>query len=175
MELSENFPIGNAGLCILTPWFPRLLDLLGYLDEDRKDLKDTASKIRAVFLLQYLTCLEEKAYQETELAFNRILVALPIHIPLPESLTLTDKEKQIVESMLTAVKANWSKMKNTSLKGFQQSFIIRTGKLEQKEERWLLTVDSRAYDILLESIPWGFKLIRFPWMKKYVQVVWHVK
>lgn len=167
--------ISNAGLCLLARWLPRLLDMLGYLDKDKKDFKDTASKIRIVFLLQYLTCSEEKKYRETELAFNRLLVSLPMNIPLPESLALTDEEKQTAESMLVGVKANWQAMKGTSIKGFQDSFIMRTGRLEQQEERWLLTVDNRTLDILLDSVPWGFKQIRLPWLKKYIQVVWHDK
>ncbi len=175
MESPDIFLIDNAGLCLLTAWFPRLLELLGYLNEDKKDFKDTASKVRAVFLLQYLICSEEKEYRETELAFNRLLVSLPMHIPLPENLKLTDKEKQTAESMLAGVKANWQAMNGTSVKGFQESFIIRTGRLEQQEERWLLTVDNKTIDILLDTVRWGFRQIRFPWLKKYVQVVWHEK
>lgn len=174
-ESPDIFLIGNAGLCLLAAWFPRLLELLGYLNEDKKDFKDTASKVRAVFLLQYLTCSEEKEYRETELAFNRLLVSLPMHIPLPESLELTDKEKQTAESMLAGVKANWQAMSGTSVKGFQESFILRTGRLEQQEEKWLLTVDNKTIDILLDTVRWGFRQIRFPWLKKYVQVVWHEK
>ncbi len=174
-ESPDILLIGNAGLCLLAAWFPRLLELLGYLNEDKKDFKDTASKVRAVFLLQYLTCSEEKEYRETELAFNRLLVSLPMHIPLPESLELTDKEKQTAESMLAGVKANWQAMGGTSVKGFQESFILRTGRLEQQEEKWLLTVDNKTIDILLDTVRWGFRQIRFPWLKKYVQVVWHEK
>ena len=167
--------IGNAGLCLLAAWLPRLLELLGYLNEDKKDFKDTVSKVRAVFLLQYLTCSEEKKYRETELAFNRLLVSLPMNIPLPESLVLTDKEKQTAESMLAGVKANWQAMSGTSVKGFQESFIIRTGRMEQQEEKWLLTVDNKTIDILLDTVRWGFRQIRFPWLKKYIQVIWHEK
>lgn len=174
-ESPDILLIGNAGLCLLAAWFPRLLELLGYLNEDKKDFKDTAFKVRAVFLLQYLTCSEEKEYRETELAFNRLLVSLPMHIPLPDSLELTDKEKQTAESMLAGVKANWQAMSGTSVKGFQESFILRTGRLEQQEEKWLLTVDNKTIDILLDTVRWGFRQIRFPWLKKHVQVVWHEK
>lgn len=167
--------VGNAGLCLLSPWFPQLFGLLSYLDEEKRTFKDTASRIRAVFLLQYLAYQEEKEYYEPELAFNRLLVALPAHIPLPKRIELTDKEKQIVNGMLESVKANWSKMDGTSVSGFRQSFIVRNGQLEQQDEKWLLTVESRVYDILLEAIPWAFRQIRFPWIKKYIQVFWHEK
>ena len=175
MSDPKIFFIDNAGLCLLSAWFLRLLSMLDYLNEARKDIKDTKSRIRAIFLLQYLTCQEEKEYQETELVFNRLLVGLPMHIPLPKRLELTAEEKQIADSLLSAVKAHWSKMNGTSLKGFLQSFVTRTGRLEEQDEKWLLTVDDKTHDILLDSVPWGFRQIRLPWLKKYIQVKWHDK
>lgn len=172
---SKIFFVNNAGLCLLSAWFLRLLSMLDYLNEARKDIKDTKSRIRAMFLLQYLTCQEEKEYRETELVFNRLLVGLPMHIPLPKRLELTAEEKQIADSLLSAVKAHWSKMNGTSLKGFLQSFVTRTGRLEEQDEKWLLTVDDKTHDILLDSVPWGFRQICLPWLKKYIQVKWHDK
>lgn len=167
--------VGNAGLCLLSPWFPRLFFLLGYQDEERRNFKDTASRIRAVFLLQYLVNPEEKDYREPELAFNRLLVALPAQVPLPKRVELTDGEKEMADNMLASIKSNWSKMDGTSVNGFRQCFIQRDGRLEQQDEKWLLTIESRAYDILLDTIPWAFRQIRFPWLKKYIQVSWHEK
>lgn len=175
MSDPKIFFIDNAGLCLLSAWFLRLLSMLDYLNEARKDIKDTKSRIRAIFLLQYLTCQEEKEYRETELVFNRLLVGLPMHIPLPKRLELTAEEKQIADSLLSAVKAHWPKMNGTSMKGFLQSFVTRTGRLEEQDEKWVLTVDDKAFDILLDSIPWGFRQIRLPWLKKYIQVKWHEK
>lgn len=166
---------GNAGLCLLAPWFVRLFTMLGYLDEERKKFRSTASKIRAVFLLQYLAYGEEKTWREMELGFNRLLTALPGHVPLPAHLPLTVEEKETADSMIKGVKANWPQMNGTSVGGFRDSFLVREGRLEQEEERWLLTVKEMTYDILLESIPWGFRQIRLPWLKKYVQVIWHEK
>lgn len=175
MSDPKIFFIDNAGLCLLSAWFLRLLSMLDYLNEARKDIKDTKSRIRAIFLLQYLTYQEEKEYRETELVFNRLLVGLPMHIPLPKRLELTAEEKQIADSLLSAVKAHWPKMNGTSMKGFLQSFVTRTGRLEEQDEKWVLTVDDKAFDILLDSVPWGFRQIRLPWMKKYIQVKWHEK
>lgn len=167
--------VGNAGLCLLSPWFPRLFVLLGYFNEEKKDFKDTASRIRAVFLLQYLACSEEKDYYEPELAFNRLLVSLPAHIPLPKQIELTDKEKQTVDDMLEAVKANWKTMQGVSMNGFRQSFLLRDGRLEHQDARWLLTVANQVHDLLLDNVSWSFQKIRFPWLKKYIQVSWREK
>ena len=106
---------------------------------------------------------------------DRIFNDHVVHIPLPKRLELTAEEKQIADSLLSAVKAHWSKMNGTSLKGFLQSFVTRTGRLEEQDEKWLLTVDDKTHDILLDSVPWGFRQIRLPWLKKYIQVKWHDK
>ena len=174
-EQPEILMVNNAGLCLLAPWFVRLFAILGYLDEERKQFRNTASKVRAVFLLQYLACGKEKSWQETELTFNRLLTALPGYMPLPKHLALTDEERQTADSMMAGVKANWPQMNGTSVEGFRGSFLVRKGKLEQEEERWQLTVEEKSYDMLLETIPWGFRQIRLPWLKKYVQVKWHEK
>ena len=174
-ELPEVLTVGNAGLCLLAPWFVRLFAMLDWLDEERKKFRSTASKVRAVFLLQYTVCGEERAWREAELAFNRLLTALPGNVPLPKSLPLTEEERQTADSMVAGVKANWPQMGGTSVEGFRGSFLLREGTLEQEEERWLLTVEEKAYDILLETVPWGFRQIRLPWLKKHVQVRWHEK
>ena len=171
----EVFTVNNAGLCLLAPWFVRLFDLLGYLDKGKKQFRNTASKVRAVYLLQYIVCGEEREWRETELAFNRLLTALPGNVPLPQRLHLTEEERQTADGMVQGVKANWPQMDGTSVEGFRDSFLARKGTLEQEEEHWMLDVEEKAYDILLETIPWGFRQLRLPWLKKYVQVEWHEK
>lgn len=174
-DVREVFLVDNAGLCLLTPWLVRLFGMLGYLDEEKKNLKDTSSKVRAVFLLQYTVYGEEREYRETELFFNRLLTGLSPHVPLPKRLPLADEEKLTIDSMVEGVKANWPQMKGTSAQGFRQSFIARSGRLEQQEERWLLSVEKKPHDLLLDSVPWSFKQIRLPWLKRHIQVVWNEK
>lgn len=167
--------VTNAGLCLFAPWIIRLFGMLDLLAEDRKDLKDMDARIRAIFILQRLVTAEQREYKESDLAFNRLLVACPFNVPIPKNLELTDKEIETVESMLAGVKANWPKMANTSVGGFQRSFIERDGRLEQQEGKWVLTVENKAYDILLDSLPWSYKMIRLQWLKKPISVSWRDK
>ena len=174
----EYIEIPNAGLCLLAIWFPRLFDMLGLLAanaDGKKDFKDIGTRIRAVFILQRLVTDEVREYEEHELAFNRILTGCPFHVPLPKNLELTQNEIRTAESMLAGVKANWDKLKNTSIKGFQRSFIERPGRLEQREDKWVLYVENRGCDILLDSLPWSYRTIRLPWLKKKINVVWRDK
>lgn len=174
-EQPEYIPVTNAGLCLLAPWLIRLFGMLDLLTEDRKDLKEMDARIRAIFIMQRLVTSEVREYKEGELAFNRLLVGCPFNVPLPKSIELTAKEAETVESMLAGVKANWPKMANTSIGGFQRSFIEREGHLEQQESKWVLTVENKAYDILLDSLPWSYKMIRLPWLKKPISVSWRDK
>lgn len=167
--------INNAGLVLLTPWFPRLFSILGLLNDEGKDFKDTDSRKRAVFIIQRMVTFEERDYTMMDLIFNRVLVNLPLHESLPSQMQLTDQEIEAVESMLEGVKGNWPNMANTSIKGFQHSFVERKGVLEIQEEKILLTVEPRSYDLLLDSIPWGYKLVRFPWLEKRIHVKWRDK
>lgn len=174
-EKRELVKVENAGLCLFGPWLDRLFVTLGYLNDERRDFKDDESRIRAIFLLQYIVYGEEREYRETDLVFNRLLVGLPQHIPFPKQLPLTGEEKQTVDSMVADIKAYLPSMDGTSVRGFRQNFIARSGTLEQQEEQWLLTMEEKTIDILLETIPWYFRQIRLPWLKKYVQVMWHEK
>ena len=174
----EYIEVPNAGLCLLAIWFPRLFDMLGLLAtnaDGKKDFKDIEVRIRAIFILQRLVTDEMQEYEEHELAFNRILAGCPFHVPLPKTLKLTQNEIQTAESMMAGVKANWDKLKNTSIKGFQRSFIERPGRLEQREDKWVLYVEDRGYDILLDSLPWSYRQIRMPWLKKKINVIWRDK
>lgn len=174
-EEPENIPVSNAGLALLAPWFPRLFDMCGLLNEERKDFKDSESRMRAIYILQRLVTFEEKDFQEKELAFNRILVNLPFTEPLPPKMELTEGEIGIVESMLDGVKANWEKMNNSSVRGLQHNFIMRNGHIVQQEKKWTLTVESRSYDMLLDSVPWSYHIISLPWLKKPIYVSWREK
>lgn len=155
-----------------------LFSILGYLGAERKFKIDgatrteTGMKIRAIFLLQYLLHLEERKYDASELLFNRLLVNLSMDIKLPEQLALNDKEKQIAEETLNSAKSNWTIMQHTSIKAYHDSFLNRIGWLNQEDDKWVLDIAERAYDVLLDRIPWSFRRIRYPWMDKLVEVKW---
>jgi hypothetical protein len=63
-------------------------------------------------------------------------------------------------------------VKSTSLEGFRSSFLQRKGLLFEEESQWKLQVEKKGYDLLLDSIPWSFKMIKFSWMNKMMDVEW---
>lgn len=172
-EISEEFMetnyIDNAGLALLTPYLPRLFGML-QLTEDGH-FKDTDAQIRAMFVLQYLV-FERTEFPEHQMIFNKLLTGFQTGIPIPQSVDLTAEEKETADSMLQAVIQHWEKLKNTSVAGLRESFLQRAGKLCTVQEGLQLTVESKAYDMLLDSLPWGYSTIKFSWMENSISVKW---
>lgn len=162
--------IRNAGLVLLAPFFPRLFAMLNLLDE-KKRLSEREHKIKAIYLMQYLVTEEEKI-PEYELFLNKLLTGYEPGNSFPAFMEIDEREQQILVSLLDSVRQNWSKMKNTSIKGFRNSFLLREGVLEEKEDHWLLTVEPRAYDVLLDTLPWSYSPIKWMWMAKPIFVKW---
>ena len=168
----KHIPISNAGLVILFPFLPMLFMRLNMLSQDRRGFNSNESKVRAIFILQHLMASEDREYDEKDLFLNRLLINYPFNEPLPKRMELNQDELNTIDSLLEAAKTNWEKMRNTSMRGFQEAFLRRAGFIEKTEREWVLTVEERAFDILLDSIPWSYKLVRFPWMENILKVNW---
>lgn len=168
----KHIPIPNAGLVILFPFLPMLFMRLNMLSQDRRSFNSNESKVRAIFILQRLIANEDREYDEKDLFLNRLLINYPSNEPLPKKLELNQNELSTIDSLLEAAKTNWEKMKNTSMRAFQEAFLSRNGFIEKTEREWTLTVEERAYDILLDSIPWSYKLVRLPWTDNILKVNW---
>lgn len=162
--------IRNAGLVLLAPFFPRLFGMLNLLDE-RKTLSERPCQIKAIYMTQYLATAGEKI-PEYELFLNKLLTGYPPGESFPSFLEIEESDQQILLSLLNGVRQHWSKMKNTSIQGFRTSFLLRDGVLEEQDDKWLLTVDPRAYDVLLDTLPWTYSPVKFPWMMKPLYVKW---
>lgn len=167
--LSNNIEIPNAGLCLLAPYIPQLFAMLDLLAENKQDFQDDQARIKALCLLQRIAMDNKRS------TFIRILTSCPPDMPLPASYRITQHESDTIESMISAIKASWHHIRNTSNEGVLQSFIRRPGRLEQQDDRWVLHVEEKPHDILLASIPWSYRRIQFPWMKKHVEVKWRDK
>ena len=168
----KHIPISNAGLVILFPFLPMLFMRLNMLSQDRRGFNSNESKVRAIFILQRLIANEDREYDEKDLFLNRLLINYPFNEPLPKRMELNQDELNTIDSLLEAAKTNWEKMRNTSMRGFQEAFLRRAGFIEKTEREWVLTVEERAFDILLDSIPWSYKLVRLPWMENILKVNW---
>ena len=53
-----------------------------------------------------------------------------------------------------------------------ETFFQREGSLRKDGNDWILTVEKKAFDILLEQIPWSFRTVKLPWNKYVIHVEW---
>lgn len=163
--------INNAGLTIIAVYLPILFHRLGYLSDDRRGFKSRECQVKAIFASQRFVT-DEKEIPEPELFLNKVLTGYDSPEPLPRSCDLTENELEMIEQLKKAVLMNWDKMRNTSWEGLQSTFIRRKGVLKMEKNNWTLTVEERAFDVLLDSIAWNFRFIKTPWMEKILRVKW---
>lgn len=161
--------VSNAGLVLLWPYLARLFEMFS-LTEDNK-FKDVDARIKAIFVMQYAV-FGFTEFAEHELELNKLLTGLEAGTPIPLSVELTDNEKEVVDGLLSGVIKHWSKLGDTSIDGLRGNFLIRNGKLEEDEDFYQLTVEDKAYDMLLGSLPWSIKTIKLSWMEKGINVKW---
>jgi hypothetical protein len=166
----ETLYPGNCGLVIAAPYLPQLFNSLGLMEKSK--FKDRASALRAVHLLQYMTDPAEELPVH-QLTLNRILCNLKPRTGSEPPFQIKPREKEIIEGLITGMIQNWKIIGNTSIQGFRQSFLCRTGVLTlDQNDCWRLKVDPKAFDMLLDSIPWSFSIIKHPWMDRVLHVTW---
>lgn len=166
---NSALPIKNAGIVLLNNYIELLIDRLGLLKE--KKFKDLQSQLDAVQYVQYvITGLTET--EEQFLPLNNVLCGLPVATPVMESITITEDQKELINSLIIAAISHWPSIGDTSILGFRGNWLVRDGLLIEKEYRWELIVEKRAYDILLYQSPFAFSIIKYPWMEKPIHVEW---
>ncbi len=164
---SAGLHVPGAGLILFSPWLPLFFEKTGLLNKEKSDFSSPDARIRALFLMQALLYEEpEREFEEEDLALCRVLAGASFDEPLPRYLELTEKERELAGSLLSALVQNWDKLKETSPRAIRESFLIRPGVLQDQDKGWTLTLEPRPYDILLDSLPWNYTLVKMPWMSK---------
>jgi hypothetical protein len=168
-EKRNKIYIRNAGMVLLHPFLGIYFSRLGLTEQGK--FVDESSQQRAVLLLQYLVN-GRNVSEEFELALNKILCGLDIGAAVPLEIELTEAEIAMSAEMFQVIFQRWEKMKNTSVEGFRASFLQREGALTRGQENWELRVEQRTYDMLLDTLPWSFSMIKNTWMNQLLTVEW---
>ncbi len=167
---NEPLYVNNAGLVIFHPYLQRFFKMLGLLEDNR--FKDDAAASKAVYLLHYLA-YKDQEMPEYEMTLNKLLCGMEVFATLDEPAPLTDKEKEVADSLIKGVIANWKAISNSSIDNFRVSFLHREGKLEKSlKGSWQMEVGQKGYDVLMGSLPWSLNIIKLPWMKTTLYVNW---
>lgn len=160
-----------GGLVIVHVFLQHLFKRLNYLTPLNK-FKHKTNSFRAVYLLHFMATGKTRFDTESELAMAKVLCGLNIVTPIPRTIRLKKTEKQIATELLEVIIERWSKLGKTSVNGLRNTFINREVVLEDKDDAYQLTMESRGTDILLDYLPWNISLIKLPWNNKIIYVSW---
>ncbi|WP_452601101.1 contractile injection system tape measure protein [Pontimicrobium sp. MEBiC06410] len=167
--LHQNISIPNAGIVILQSYIMMLFIRLDLIKE--RTFITQEAQLDAVHYLQYLvTGLEQT--EVSLLPLNKVLCGLAVDTPMQDHITISDDEKTLMNSLIKSAIDNWDAIGQSTVNGFRGNWLVRDGLLVEQEDRWELTVEKRAYDILLIKSPLSFSIIKLPWMTKPLHVNW---
>ena len=162
--------IKNAGLVLMNSYIPILFDRLAVFKNNQ--FLNTATQLDAVHYLQYVvTGMSNTA--ESFMVLNKVLCGLAIQEPVQAGIIITNAQQQLIEGLINAVIAHWPAVGSSSISGFRGNWLVRDGLLTEQDEKWELTIEKRAYDILINKCPFSFSLIKYPWMNKPLHVNWN--
>jgi hypothetical protein len=169
VNLGEGASISNAGMVLCWPFFGRFFAALGLVEQGK--FKGQQAEERGVQLLQYLAT-GLTSFEEWDLSLNKILCGVSLNTPISPILELTVEEDELVRKLINGTIFNWEKMRGTRLETFRETFLIRQGMLYEKDNRWELIVERKAYDVLMDTMNWNISMINLGWMKKRLNVQW---
>ncbi len=165
-DIQEGIYIENAGLILLHPFLPQFFTALDIANEVQLIQPE-----RALCLLHFLTT-GLLITPEYELTLAKILCNIPLEMPVESDMELSKLEREEAEALLNAVIRHWEALRNTSIDGLRGEFLLRFGKLSMRDGDWLLQVEAKTVDILLNHLPWGISMIKLPWMQRMLWVEW---
>ncbi|WP_394775611.1 contractile injection system tape measure protein [Flavobacterium sp.] len=167
--LKQGIPVRNAGIVLLNTYIPILFERLK-LTENNKFISNEL-QINAVQFLQYLITGMTQT-EETYLPLNKVLCGLPLTDAVPDSIEISSDNQHLINSLIEAAISYWPDIGDCSIVGFRGNWLVRDGILVELEDKWELTVEKRAYDVLINRSPFAFSITKYRWMEKPLHVIW---
>jgi hypothetical protein len=166
----ERVAVADAGLCLLWPFLSLLLGRLGLLAADG-GIRHEVARHRAVALLDHVATGEVIA-AEQRLPLAKLLCGMALDTVHEPGEPLDAAERAEVVLFLEAMLEHVRPLGQLSVEGLRASWLLRPGLLGTRDGAWLLQVERRGYDILLERLPWRLEWVRLPWMASPLRVEW---
>jgi hypothetical protein len=162
--------VEGAGLVLLWPFLETLLRRLALLQEDGQ-FCGAEERLQAVALLGFLVDGDPRP-PEWRLSLAKLLGGLALEEPgaLEEPLDAAAQGEAM--ALLQAALAHGEGSLGDDLPTLRERWLQRPGWLEPRPGCWLLRVEQRDGDALLEALPWRWDWIRLPWMAELLQVAW---
>jgi hypothetical protein len=168
-DTHDAVAIATAGLPLVWPFLPAFFDGLALLDGER--FRDAAAQHRGAALLHHLAT-GEIAGPEQDLPLAKVLAGIDLDAVHDPGEPLDETEIDSAEALLQAMLGHAPMLGRISTAGLREAFLMRPGLLSTRDGHWLLRVERRGIDVLLDRLPWSFAWVRLPWMPAPLQVEW---
>ena len=165
----EILQVTNAGMIIVHPFLSELFQSSGLTRDELFISSDEAAY--GVRLLDYLSSGKQSS-SESDLVLPKLLCGVAWSESLSPIIDLNPDDMEACDELLRAVIRHWKGIGRTTEEGLRNGFFLRQGIMTQKDNGWLLKIENKAQDILLNKLPWGISTIKFPWMKDVLHVSW---
>ena len=160
-----------AGLVLVHPYLPRLLEACGLHTPGERSLRADALA-PACSLLHWLGCGRDET-PEFDLPLIKLLLGTAPDAPLTVApVAPRDADRVEAIALLDSVRMHWSALRGTGNDGLRMSFLQRRGLLGRRDGAWHLRMQGEAFDMLLAMLPWSIGLIRLPWVPLPLVVEW---
>ena len=169
-DVDDDLVIDGAGMVLLWPFLETLFSRLELLTQERL-FGDEAQRHRAMALLGYLVDGDGDP-PEWRLTLAKLLCGALPQAPYGLEAPLSDAEQAEAEALLQAVLGHADGRLGDDGAALRQDFLQRPGLLSARPGAWVLQVERRPGDELLDGLPWSWSWIRLPWMDDLLQVVW---
>lgn len=167
--VDEPLFIHNAGLVLLHPYLAHLFERAGFFRDGK--FKSNRARKEAVLFLNYIL-LNDANYVEENLTLNKILCGLNVSEIIDFDLEITTELADTASSLLDAFTGHWSSISNSTHDGLRGGWFWREGKLLITEDSFELTVEQKAYDILMDQLPFTLSPVVCSWMKNPLNINW---
>jgi hypothetical protein len=158
-----------AGLVLVGPFLPMLFERLELTERGR--FRGPGAAERGVAVLQAVAHGVGPAPPD-ERPLERLICGVPWERRLPPPAPLDRPAVGLIEGLLASVIERWSAIGGTSVAGLREAFLQREGLLRRVEAGWTLEVQPRAFDMLLDRLPWSIAVLKLGWMSGPMYVKW---
>lgn len=167
--ITDSLFVDYVGIILLHPFLHSLFKKLDLIHD--QTFINLISREKAIYVLYYLVTGKLNP-KEFELVVPKIICGYPIKAAISTDIMLSVADRAEADMMLEAVIANWDILKNTSLDGLREGFLIRRGKIDRLDDKIKILVEKGPIDMLLDYLPWSLNIIKLPWLKQLIQVDW---
>ncbi len=180
--MNEWIHCPNGGLVLILPFVKKLFLNANLMPETNHVPIDEASEFmpfhnqeslsEAIGMLHFLAT-GQTTFTEEQILLPKIICgrALQEFIPCYHSLKteLIDEAETFLHQLINL----WSALKGTSIEGLQTTFLQRESRIKEEDSQYLLQVENLGFDVLLDKLPWGFRMFKADWMSKILITEWH--